>query len=104
MPVDMNSPSWTVYNELLKKHPPGQPAHPEALKPLSSGGSDFHPVTFDALDGTVIRSAAIRTQGLQAHLDWMLMDGDDFVLHYNRLLMICVTHWRWSHGVCVLPV
>ena len=63
MPVDMNSPSWTVYNELLKKHPPGQPAHPEALKPLSSGGSDFHPVIFDAPDGTVIRSAALRTQG-----------------------------------------
>ena len=33
MPMDMNSPSWTVYNELLKKHPPGQPAHPKALKP-----------------------------------------------------------------------
>ena len=63
MPVDMNSPSWTVYNELLKKHPPGQPAHPEALKPLSSVSSDFHPVIFDALDGTVIRSAALRTQG-----------------------------------------
>ena len=40
----------------------------------------------------------------QAHLEWMLMDGDDFVLHFNKLLMVCVTHWRWSHSVCVLPV
>jgi len=61
MPVDMSSPSWIVYNEILKKHPPGQPAHPGALKPLSSGGSDFHPVIFDVLDRTVIRSVALRT-------------------------------------------
>jgi len=59
MPVYMNLPSWTVYNELLKKHPPGQPAQPEALKPLSNGGSNFHPVIFDVLDGTVIRNAAL---------------------------------------------
>jgi len=57
-----NSPSWTVYNELLKKHPPGKPPHPEFLKPLLGCGSDFQPVIFDAVDGTVIRSAALQTQ------------------------------------------
>ena len=73
MPADTNSPSWTVYNKLLNKHSPGQPAHPEALKLLSGRGPDFHPVIFDALDGIVIRSAALRTQGsaglsgLEAH-------------------------------------
>ena len=41
MPVYKNSPSWTVYNELLKKNPPGKHAHLEFLKPLFGYGLDF---------------------------------------------------------------
>ena len=57
---------------------------------------------FDALDGTVIRKAALQTQALQACLDWMLMDGDNFVLHFNRHLINSKTHWHWLHDICVL--
>ena len=63
MPVYKNSPSSTVCNELLNKHPLGKPVHQEVLKPLVDCRSDFHPVIFDTLDGTVIRSAALQTQG-----------------------------------------
>ena len=46
MPVNQDSPTWTVYNELLKKHPPSQPAHPGALKPLLEKDTNFHAVIF----------------------------------------------------------
>ena len=63
MPVYKNSPSWTVCNKLLNKHPLDKPVYPEFLKPLADCHSDFHLVIFDALDGTVIRSATLQTQG-----------------------------------------
>ena len=34
MPLASENPSWTVYNELLKKHPKSQPAHSAALQSL----------------------------------------------------------------------
>ena len=54
-------PNTTVRDELLKKHPAGQPAYPEILLPLTTPAT--HPVVFDCLDGGVIRSAALRTHG-----------------------------------------
>ena len=30
------------------------------------------------------------------------MDGDDFVPHFNRHLIICETHWHWSNDIYVL--
>ena len=73
MPVYKNSLSWIVCNELLNKHPLVKPVHPEVLKPLVDCRSDFHPVIFDALDGTVIRSAALQTQGSADQCLWMEM-------------------------------
>ena len=32
MAVDSTNPSWTVLDELLKKHPEGKPAHPNTLQ------------------------------------------------------------------------
>ena len=61
MPLDPESPSWTVRDELLKKHPSGQPAHCDVLKALDDCRS--HPVIFDAIDGALIRGAALCTQG-----------------------------------------
>ncbi len=57
-------PATTVRNELLKKHPPGQPAHPNALlHPDPTTPLSIHPVIFDCLDGAAIRSAALHTNG-----------------------------------------
>ena len=58
MPLDPETPSWTVRDELLKKHPSGQPAHCDVLKVLED--CRFHPVIFDALDGALICGAALR--------------------------------------------
>ena len=62
-PVSPDKPSWTVFDELQKKHPPGRPAQKEALLPPSTPKPDFHPVIFDALDSVSIRRAALRTKG-----------------------------------------
>ena len=61
MAVDSTNLSWTVLDELLKKRPEGKPAHPHTLQ---SGKlvPDSRPVIFEALNGSVIRSAALRTK------------------------------------------
>ena len=56
--------SWTVCDELLKKHPKGQPAHSAALKSLDSCSERFYPVIFEALDGALIHNAALCTRGV----------------------------------------
>ena len=63
MPLISEDPSWTVCDELLKKHPKGQPAYSAALKSLDGCGERFHPVIFEALDGALIRNAALHTRG-----------------------------------------
>ena len=54
----------TVRENLKSKHPPGQPLHPAGLKTDSGDFRvDYHPVLFESLTGTAIRSAAVRTFG-----------------------------------------
>jgi len=62
-PVSPDIPSWTVFDELQAKHPPGQLASGDALLSPSSTTTSFHPVVFDALDGVAIRCAALHTMG-----------------------------------------
>ena len=62
-PLVSENPSWTVCDELLKKHPKRRPAHSAALKSLDGCGKRFHPVIFEALDGALIHNAALRTRG-----------------------------------------
>ena len=59
--TDAQQPTTSVRDELTKKHPPGQPAHPSTLIHPSEEVPDVHPVLFECIDGTAIRSAAIRT-------------------------------------------
>jgi len=59
MSVDSTNP---VLDELMKKHPEGRPAHPNALLTWSVV-PDSHPVIFEALNGSLIRFAAFRTKG-----------------------------------------
>ncbi|XP_064402590.1 uncharacterized protein LOC135348337 [Halichondria panicea] len=60
--VDPNNPnSLTVREALANKHPKGQPPHPNCILP--SPPQEVHPVVFDALDASSIRSAALHTSG-----------------------------------------
>ena len=60
----------------------------------------------EALDGTVIRSAALRTQGSvgPSGLDAYGWRCDASAPHFNGHLMICVTPRLELLSVCVLPV
>ena len=58
-----DQPITTVRDELLKKHPPGQPAHPDALISSTTPRPVTHRVVFDCLDGASIRTAALHTNG-----------------------------------------
>ena len=63
LPLASENPSWTVCDELLKKHPKSQPAHSATLQSLDGCNDRFHPVIFEALDGALTRTAALHTRG-----------------------------------------
>lgn len=46
---------------LTDKHPPSQPAHPDFI--IEDDQPEVHPVLFEWIDASVIRSAALRTTG-----------------------------------------
>ena len=60
-----DSDGHTVLDVLLDKHPPAVDAHPEAIMDLGSAPQPYptHPVLFERLDGDMIRSCALRTEG-----------------------------------------
>ena len=60
--VDLNG-SDTVREILKKKHPPGKPIVPSIIIPLEVPIKAHHPVIFEDLNGTFIRSTALRTSG-----------------------------------------
>ena len=53
----------TTVRELVSKHTPDQPAHPETLLSPPSSLLEPHPVLFECLDGEMICFAALRTEG-----------------------------------------
>ena len=53
----------TVMDILLEKHPEGAPLHPNAISPAEQHHHNFHPIIFDTIDGTLIRSIALRAIG-----------------------------------------
>ena len=55
--------SLTVRDVLKSKHPPAAPLHHECLITDTDPALVYHPVIFDALDGSVIRTAALWTSG-----------------------------------------
>ena len=60
--TDDLQPPITVRDELLKKHPPGQPAHPDTLL-YATTSLETHPVIFHCLNGAAIHSAALHING-----------------------------------------
>ena len=72
--TDPNDPSSpTVRDVLISKHPPAQPVHQEYI--LQEEPEASHPIIFESLDASVIRSASLRVtgaagpSGLDAH-EW----------------------------------
>ena len=63
--VDLNG-SDTVKKILKKKHPPGMPIVPSAIIPPEEPVKEHHPVIFEDLNGSFIRSTALRTSGAAA--------------------------------------
>ena len=53
----------TVREVLRSKHPPATPTHHEHLIIDCASTPAHHPVIFEALDGSVIRAAALQTSG-----------------------------------------
>ena len=53
----------TVRDALLSKHLPGRPASISALYNATIEPPDVHPVVFEAIDATTIKTAALRTDG-----------------------------------------
>ena len=53
----------TVRDALLSKHQPGQPVSTNALYNTTTEPSVAHPVVFEAIEATAIKTAALRTEG-----------------------------------------
>ena len=53
----------SVRDALLSKHPPGRPASASALLNTTTEPPDVHPVVFEAIDATTVKTAALRTDG-----------------------------------------
>ena len=53
--------SASVREVLASKHPPGQPASPEAT--LQGPVTELHPIIFDSIDARLIRSTSLRVSG-----------------------------------------
>ena len=51
----------SVREVLTAKHPPSQPAHPDTI--INDDPKEVHPVLFESLDATAIKSAALHTSG-----------------------------------------
>jgi len=61
--ADSGPQAHSVRDVLKSKHPPAQPLYVNCLLPNWDNPPESHPVVFDALDGNVIRLAALRTTG-----------------------------------------
>ena len=53
----------TVREALFKNHPPGKPHAPSAIVTMKDSTRHFHPVLFDRIDGDLIQSTALKTEG-----------------------------------------
>jgi len=86
-PVLPDKPSWTVFDELQKKHPPGQPAQKEALLSPSTSKSKFHLMSLIVMQFVVLLFVL---KVLLVHQGLMLFVGGNFVLCSILYPMICV--------------
>ena len=79
------SESQTVIDILENKHPAGQPVYPDAIIQPHANLPDTHPVLFDRIDASSIRSAALHTKGRR----WSIWYRCSWLASYVHLLQIC---------------
>lgn len=96
-----------MYDVLKGKHPPAVPVHHECLITDSDPALAYHPVIFEALDGSVIHAAALRTSGAVGPLGvdaygWRCLCMRAW--HLDQLLMNYVVVLQYWQGVCVHPL
>ena len=83
----------SVCDALLSKHPHRHSASISALLNTTTEPPDFHPVVFEAIDATTIKTAAMHAQMVQlVHLALMPVAGDVCVLHFIQPQLNCTTH------------
>ena len=64
LPLDTDSDGASVRSILLKKHPPAQSVHPPSVISKSSSTlPPFHPIVFDNINGSLIRSIVLQLDG-----------------------------------------
>ena len=64
LPLNSKLPTGlTVREELISKHPIGQPIHPSAVLSIPTSKLPSHPVILDSLDGASLWTAALHTNG-----------------------------------------
>ena len=73
--LETSEGSCTVWDALIKKHPPAQPCEPSTLLPPTNETLPFHPVLFDSINATAIHTAALKTKGSHGPSVWMLQHG-----------------------------
>ena len=61
--MDPSNPNCRVRDILKEKHPPAQPPSQDCFISEVSESAPFHPIIVEALNGPMIRSAALRTFG-----------------------------------------
>ena len=53
----------TVLEILQEKHPEGRPLNPDVLSQSESPHTDFHPIVFEGIDASLVRSSALKVKG-----------------------------------------
>ncbi len=59
--IDTGVETRKVRDVLIEKHPPNQPTDPESI--INTNIPDLHPVLFESIDASVIKSAALKISG-----------------------------------------
>ena len=61
--INLNNPSESVRDILLKKHPPKQTYKAETIVNSKTTVADPHPIIFEWIDGQLIRSMVLKMDG-----------------------------------------
>ena len=91
--IDPSNPNCLVCDILKEKHPPAQPLSQDCLISEVSESVPFHLIIFEALNGPMIRLAALRNFVLPVPQVLMLGAGDVFAPHFMLHPMTCVRPW-----------
>ena len=93
-----NNNAETVYDVLLKKHPPKQPPRLSSLIESDSPPPEPHPVMFEVIDGQLIRNTVLKMDGAAGPRALMLLHGSACVLLSKQRQPTYVNHLQVQLG------